>query len=70
VLRMQGRLCVTNVDGLRELILQEAHSLRYSIHPGAAKQYQDLMHHYRCRRIEKDIVGVCSSVPKLSAGEV
>lgn len=39
VLRMQHGLCVPNVDGLRELILQEAHSLRYSIHPGAAKMY-------------------------------
>ena len=26
VLRYQGRLCVPNVDGLRELILEEAHS--------------------------------------------
>ncbi|XP_070045890.1 uncharacterized protein [Nicotiana tomentosiformis] len=42
VLRMKGRLCVHNVDGLRELILQEAHSLRYSILPGASKMYQDL----------------------------
>ncbi|XP_070050124.1 uncharacterized protein [Nicotiana tomentosiformis] len=27
-LRMKGRLCVPNVNGLRELILQEAHSSR------------------------------------------
>ncbi|XP_070034663.1 uncharacterized protein [Nicotiana tomentosiformis] len=37
VLRMQGRLYVPNVNGLRELILQEAYSSWYSIHPGAAK---------------------------------
>jgi len=37
VLRMQGRICVPTVDGLCELILEEAHSSRYSIHPGAAK---------------------------------
>ncbi|XP_070023255.1 uncharacterized protein [Nicotiana sylvestris] len=42
VLRMRGRICVPNVDGLRELILEEAHSSRYSIYPGAAKMYQDL----------------------------
>ncbi|XP_070056960.1 uncharacterized protein [Nicotiana tomentosiformis] len=29
VLRMQGRICVPNVEGLRELILEEAHSSRY-----------------------------------------
>ncbi|XP_070045613.1 uncharacterized protein [Nicotiana tomentosiformis] len=41
-LMMQGGLCVPIVDGLRELILQEAHNSCYSIHPGAAKMYQDL----------------------------
>ncbi|XP_070025924.1 uncharacterized protein [Nicotiana sylvestris] len=46
VLRMQGRICARNIDGLRELILEEAHSLQYSIHPGAAKTYQDLRKHY------------------------
>ncbi|XP_070047053.1 uncharacterized protein [Nicotiana tomentosiformis] len=56
VLRMQGRLCVPNVDGLRELILEEAHSFRYSIHPGAAKMHQDLRQHYWWRRMKKDIV--------------
>ncbi|XP_070009965.1 uncharacterized protein [Nicotiana sylvestris] len=29
VLRIQGKICVPNVDGLRELILEEAHSSRY-----------------------------------------
>jgi len=42
VLRMQGRICVPNMDGLRELILEEAHNSWYFIHPGAAKMYQDL----------------------------
>ncbi|XP_070056743.1 uncharacterized protein [Nicotiana tomentosiformis] len=42
VLRMQGRICVPKVDGLRELILEEAHSFRYSIYPSAAKMYEDL----------------------------
>ncbi|XP_070046418.1 uncharacterized protein [Nicotiana tomentosiformis] len=37
VLRMRDWSCVPNVDGLRELILEEAHSLLYFIHPGAAK---------------------------------
>ena len=46
VLRMQGRICVPNVDGLRELILEESHSSRYSIHSGAAKMYQDLRQYY------------------------
>ncbi|XP_070039661.1 uncharacterized protein [Nicotiana tomentosiformis] len=56
VLRLQGRLCVPNVDGLREKILEEAHSSRYSIHPGATKIYLDLKQHYWWRRMKKDIV--------------
>ncbi|XP_070026595.1 uncharacterized protein [Nicotiana sylvestris] len=55
-LRMQGRLCVPNVDGLCELILQKAHSSRYSIHPSAAIKYQDLSQHYWWSRMKKDIV--------------
>ncbi|XP_070043151.1 uncharacterized protein [Nicotiana tomentosiformis] len=57
VLRMPGRICVPNVGGLKELILEEAHNSRYSIHRGAAKMYQDLRQHYWWRRMKKDIVG-------------
>lgn len=57
VLRIHGRICVSNVDGLQELILEEAHRSRYSIHPDAAKMYQDLRQYYWWRRMKKDIVG-------------
>jgi len=57
VLRMQGRIFVPNVDGLRELILEEAHSSRYSIHSGDVKMYQNLKQHYWWRQMKKDIVG-------------
>ncbi|XP_070050863.1 uncharacterized protein [Nicotiana tomentosiformis] len=46
VLRLQGRLCVPKVDDVRERILEEAHSSRYSIHPGATKMYRDLKQHF------------------------
>ncbi|XP_070052701.1 uncharacterized protein [Nicotiana tomentosiformis] len=46
VMRLQDHLCVPNVDGLRKKILEEAHSSRYSIHPGATKMYHDLRQHY------------------------
>ncbi|XP_070032501.1 uncharacterized protein [Nicotiana tomentosiformis] len=52
VLRVQGWICVPNVDGLHELILEEAHSSRYFIHPGAAKMYQDLRQPYWWRRMK------------------
>ncbi|XP_070025204.1 uncharacterized protein [Nicotiana sylvestris] len=57
VRRLQGRICLSNVDGLRELILEEAHSLRYSIHPGATRMYHDLKQYYKWRRMTKDIIG-------------
>ncbi|XP_070035656.1 uncharacterized protein [Nicotiana tomentosiformis] len=56
VLWLQGRLCIPNVDGLREKILEEAHSSRYSIHPGTMKMYRDLRQYYWWRRMKKDIV--------------
>ncbi|XP_070002629.1 uncharacterized protein [Nicotiana sylvestris] len=56
VLQMQGWLCVSNVDGLCEFILQEPQSLWYSIHPGVAKMYQDLRQYYWWRKMKKDIV--------------
>ncbi|WMV41435.1 hypothetical protein MTR67_034820 [Solanum verrucosum] len=46
VLRYQCRLCVLNVDDLRDQILSEAHSYRYSIHPRATKMYRDLWEVY------------------------
>ncbi|XP_070041265.1 uncharacterized protein [Nicotiana tomentosiformis] len=45
-LRLQGRIWVNNVDGLGELIIEEAHSSWYSIHPGAGNMYCDLRQHY------------------------
>ncbi|XP_070046605.1 uncharacterized protein [Nicotiana tomentosiformis] len=57
VLRLHGRFCVPNVDGLRELIFEETHSSRYSIHPDSTKMYRDLKQYYWWRRMNKDIVG-------------
>ncbi|KAH0644963.1 hypothetical protein KY284_032847 [Solanum tuberosum] len=53
----QGRLCVPNEDELREHILLEAHSSRYSIHPGSTKMYCDLHEIYWWKGMKKDIAG-------------
>ncbi len=55
VLRYQGQLCVPDVDGLREQILEEAHSSLYSIHPGATKMYDVLWKVYWWNWMKKDI---------------
>ncbi|XP_070046436.1 uncharacterized protein [Nicotiana tomentosiformis] len=46
VMWLQDRICVPNIDGLRELILEKAHSSRYFIHPSVMKMYRDLKQHY------------------------
>ena len=42
VLRIKGRICVPRTGDLTRLIMEEAHSSRYSIHPEATKLYRDL----------------------------
>ncbi|XP_070046439.1 uncharacterized protein [Nicotiana tomentosiformis] len=56
VLQSQVHLCVPNVDGLREKILEEAHSSLYYVHSGATKMYYDLRQHYWLQRMKKHIV--------------
>ena len=36
-LRYQNRLCVPDVDGLRNTVLEEIHGFRYFIHSGPPK---------------------------------
>jgi hypothetical protein len=35
----KNRICVPDIDSLRETILKEAHNSVYSIHPGSTKMY-------------------------------
>ena len=46
ILRMNGRIWVPIQGGLRDVILQEAHNSKYSVHPGGDKMYQDLKANY------------------------
>jgi hypothetical protein len=36
------RICVPNIESIRETILREAHDSAYSINPRSTKMYQDL----------------------------
>ena len=62
VLRIKGRVCVPCVDDLIHTILTEAHSSRYSIHPGATKMYRDLKQHFWWSRMKCDIVDLLPNV--------
>jgi hypothetical protein len=42
VLWYKGRICVPNVNELKDKILREAHESTYSIHQGGNKMYHDL----------------------------
>jgi len=49
------RLWVPLLGGIRELIMDEAHRSRYSVHPGADKMYQDLRDLFWWPGMKKDI---------------
>ena len=63
MLRHQGRLCVPNADSLRELIMEEAHGSRYSIHPGSTKMYHDLREIYWWNGMIKDKANFVAKCP-------
>ena len=46
VLYFRNRLCIPNIDELRKDIIVEAHSTRYTMHPGSTKTYQDLKNRF------------------------
>ena len=52
---ISGRLCVPDVDNLREEILEEAHFAAYSVHPGATKMYHSIRDFYWWNGLKKDV---------------
>jgi hypothetical protein len=51
----KDRICVAEIDNLRETIIKEAHDSDYSIHPGSTKKYQDLKLKYRWYGLKRDV---------------
>ncbi|XP_070022965.1 uncharacterized protein [Nicotiana sylvestris] len=54
-LRYQGRLCVPNVDDLREIIMTKAHTSSYSIYSGSTKIYHDLKEVYWWNDMKRNV---------------
>nr|GEV13288.1 hypothetical protein [Tanacetum cinerariifolium] len=50
-----NRIWIPSVSGVRKLIMDEAHTSRYSIHPGADKMYYDLRDLYWWYGMKRDI---------------
>jgi hypothetical protein len=51
----QDKICVPEIESLRETIKKEAHDLEYSIHPGSTKMYQDLKQKYWRYGLKRDV---------------
>ncbi|KAI3809549.1 hypothetical protein L1987_25526 [Smallanthus sonchifolius] len=69
-LYFMNRIWVPCFGNLRELVMDEAHKSRYSIHPGSDKMYKDLKEHYWWPNMKGEIaiyVGKCLTCSKVKA---
>jgi hypothetical protein len=53
-LRFKERLVVPRREALKKKILDEAHTSRYSIHPGSTKMYHDLKQQFWWMRMKRE----------------
>jgi len=70
ILRFSSRIWIPNVTELKDEILREAHSSRYSIHPGSTKMYNDLKENFWWPDRKKDIaewVSKCFTCQRVKA---
>jgi hypothetical protein len=66
----KDRICVHEINNLRETILKEAHDSDYSIHPGSTKMYQDLKQKYWWYKLKRDVaahVAMCDVCQRVKA---
>ena len=55
ILQFQGRTYVQRDQDLRQVILREAHRVRYTVYPGSTKMYKDLGEMYWWPGMKKDV---------------
>jgi hypothetical protein len=66
----KNRICVPEIDSLRETILKEAHDSAYSINPCSTKMYQDLKQKYWWYGLKRDVashVALCDVCQRVKA---
>ncbi|XP_042444058.1 uncharacterized protein LOC122029184 [Zingiber officinale] len=61
ILWMKGRLWVSNIDNLQQEVMSEAHTSKFSAHPGSTKMYRDLKKNFWWSRMKKDVGEFVSS---------
>ncbi|KAL5764069.1 hypothetical protein ACOSQ2_016663 [Xanthoceras sorbifolium] len=52
----RDRICIPEDEELRKMILTEAHSSSYAMHPGSTKMYRDLKTKYWWSGMKKDVI--------------
>ena len=52
----KNRICVPQEEDFRQIIMDEAHNLAFSIHPRSTKMYMDLKQKYWWKGMKADIV--------------
>ena len=60
VLYYRDRLCMPNIEDLRNDIMTEAHSTKYSMHPGSTKMYQNLKGRFLWNNMKRIIAAFVS----------
>jgi hypothetical protein len=66
----KDRLIVPKKEALKRKILDEAHTSRYSIHPGSTKMYHDLRQQFWWTRMKRETacyVSECDTYQKVKA---
>src|SRR5262249_19886830 len=58
ILKHGNRLCMLNVDGLKQKILKEAHYAPYNVYLGATKMYHDMEGMYWWFGMKKDMLNM------------
>ena len=64
ILWYRDRLCVPNIEDLKQQILAEGHTAQYSIHPGGTKMYKDIQEKIWWHDMKRDIatfIACCDS---------
>jgi hypothetical protein len=64
------RICVPEIEHLRQLILGEAHDSAYSVHPTSTKMYQDQKEKFWWYCLKRDVathVALCDVCQRVKA---
>ena len=56
MLTMKGRICVSDVEDLRKMIIEEAHYSTYAMHSGSTKMYRNIKESYWWSNMKRDVV--------------